>query len=999
MGCGLSRFRKAAKPVRSGQSVRPLASLSDEEEAPLLMEEAVREECQEAPAEETEGPKTEDRFNTCSQAFMVKVCGLLSLAMAIVALVWWREPLGEDLQVFGKKLDVGSLGRFAPGPCLLEQMQKTIEWMIRMCIEHWTYLLLCGILVPMLLVLKKCLKSAVQRLAGDDCAESFFAKAEVAEMLLFWSVDMLSDAYVTYKYCKQRMYIFATLMILIWFGSGCLAFGHRFLSWERCKSETNIDFWAQGMNEHGEPRPGLKSFVLYVVQLQPLIMAWDALQRGMTRRLHEEKMLAALTEGAPSSLLQIYAMLLAPPAENWFDSVVLCGSIATSILQVAIGTNKAYELCIPDGSKMEQSILPTGVLLCFRWCDSFARIGVWALLGMCLRPLDANRNGVQQPYLPLILVVELLMIGAVFKSQSFGLNLPWPTLMQKEYFVSVMSSFLGIYWCCNTADLAAQHRLSRSLFVLRLLQTLGTLWLCSLVFSASVGEECLVAEQPAVVIITLLVLVSFTVTFVTALAHDVAMSIFAVPLFPVIAGKRGGRLELAARLGVASQIPHLLQVAEADDDAVAALCQAALAGQVSVIHSLVDGGVSETAAWHGKNVLHWAAEGGHVCAIQALQARGDSDLERVDADGWTPALFAAWFGHLGVLKFLHTCGCSLERASNNGSTPAFVAARNGHLGVLKFLHTCGCSLERADNNGWTPAIVAAQNGHLEVLKFLHTCGCSLERADNKGWTPAIFAALSGRVEVLKFLDTCGCSLERADHIGYTAAICAAINGHLEVVKFLHSSGCNIGVWSLYVATAGCHLNVVEFLLDIVDVNAVGIGRLRALDIARAEDPDGRVTEALLRAGANPGAEPRLVGLTALKPPEPPRHGYNWFTCGAPLLAQSRGAFYHEIQILSDFVSPQLGWLSTDFEGGEGPAAGSKGQGVGDDSHGWAFDGQKCCWWHDGRREPLQIARWKVNDILGFAIDLDQGQMQLRTKEQELTMCFQVHGAVQLDVVI
>ena len=35
-------------------------------------------------------------------------------------------------------------------------------------------------------------------------------------------------------------------------------------------------------------------------------------------------------------------------------------------------------------------------------------------------------------------------------------------------------------------------------------------------------------------------------------------------------------------------------------------------------------------------------------------------------------------------------------------------------------------------------------------------------------------------------------------------------------------------------------------------------------------------------------------------------------------------------------------------------------------------GNGCGWWHGGRREPLQIAPWKVNDVLGLAIDLDEG---------------------------
>ncbi|CAL1150696.1 unnamed protein product [Cladocopium goreaui] len=776
-------------------------------------------------------------------------------------------------------------------------------------------------------------------------------------MGLLWLADMLSDMYVTSKYCKQKMYVFALLMILIWLGSGCVAFGHRYVSWKRCGIEANSKYWGEGLNDRGEPKPGFKSFALYVAQIQPVIMAWDGWLHGMTRHLREEKMLAALAEGAPSSLLQLYAMMLEPPQENLSDLLILCGSIAMSILTVAVGINNAYELCVPESHKLEKNILPPGALLCFRWCDSFSRIGAWALLGMCLRPIGAKLHGIQQPYLPLILAAELLLIVAVFKSRSFGLNLACSELFKKEFVVSVMASFLGTYWCCNTADLAAQHRLSRSLLALRLLQTLGTLWLCAWSFSIAVGSECLAVEQPAVVMVALLVLFTFALAFLTALAHDVAMSLFALPFFPVIAGWKGGRLELAARLGVASQIPRLLRSAGGDVDGAAALCQAAEAGQNSAIHALVDAGVSLIA--------------------------------KVDNREYTAAILAAEHGHLEVVKYLHSARCDFNTAANSGYTAGIWAAKNGHLQVVQYLHSARCDFNRTANSGYNAGILAASNGHLEVAQYLHSARCDFNKAASNGYTAGILAASNGHLEVVQYLHSVRCDFKRVANNGFTAASLAAKNGHLRVLQFLRSSGCDFGVHSLHAATDSGHLSVVEFLLSFVDVNAAGIGRAHALDIARANDPNGPVAKALLRAGAAPGPDPRLVGLTALRPLETPPHGYVWLTCGAAKLAQCRGKFYHEMQILSEFRRPQLGWLSTDFEGGDD----KDDKGVGDDANGWAFDGQRCCCWHGGRREPLQIAPWKVNGVLGFAIDLDGGQMQLRTEQQELTMPFKAHGAV------
>ena len=123
---------------------------------------------------------------------------------------------------------------------------------------------------------------------------------------------MLSDVYVTYKYCKQRMYVFALLMILIWLGSGCVAFGHRYVSWEWCRPGTNAKYRYSGLNEHGEPKPGFKSFALYVAQIQPVAMAWDGWLHGMTQHLREEKMLAALAEGVEFVAALCYDVGTAP---------------------------------------------------------------------------------------------------------------------------------------------------------------------------------------------------------------------------------------------------------------------------------------------------------------------------------------------------------------------------------------------------------------------------------------------------------------------------------------------------------------------------------------------------------------------------------------------------------------------------------------------------------------------------------------------------------------
>ena len=123
-------------------------------------------------------------------------------------------------------------------------------------------------------------------------------------------------------------------------------------------------------------------------------------------------------------------------------------------------------------------------------------------------------------------------------------------------------------------------------------------------------------------------------------------------------------IDYRAVVWVASQIPRLLQ-AEADDG-VQALCQAAEAGHVSVIHALLDAGVSGTATASSGTALHFAAQGGHVAVMKALQSRGLRDMEKPNDKGVTPAAFAASKGHLDVVKFLQSSGCNMETAQCDG---------------------------------------------------------------------------------------------------------------------------------------------------------------------------------------------------------------------------------------------------------------------------------------------------------------------------------------------
>lgn len=80
---------------------------------------------------------------------------------------------------------------------------------------------------------------------------------------------------------------------------------------------------------------------------------------------------------------------------------------------------------------------------------------------------------------------------------------------------------------------------------------------------------------------------------------------------------------------------------------------------------------------------------------------------------------------------------------------------------------------------------------------------------------------------------------------------------------------------------------------------------------------------------------------------------------------TQGKWYYEVTIRTNNVATQFGWADLDFI-----ASNDNGQGVGDEKHSWAYDGDRKCLWHN--RCISYGEYWKVGDVLGCACDLDVG---------------------------
>jgi Protein kinase domain/Ankyrin repeats (3 copies)/Ankyrin repeats (many copies) len=171
----------------------------------------------------------------------------------------------------------------------------------------------------------------------------------------------------------------------------------------------------------------------------------------------------------------------------------------------------------------------------------------------------------------------------------------------------------------------------------------------------------------------------------------------------------------------------------------------------------------------GKKALIHAAQDGDIEMVKKL-LRFNISTEIKDHDGWTPLDYAAFSGHLEMVKFLvKEAGADVESKDCHHYTPLYYAAMRGHLEVVKFLvKGAGADVESKECNQRTPLLCAASAGHLEVVKFLvQEAGADVEAKDFWGCTALDLARQSKNWGDQEGCNTVAAWLEEKEERGIT----------------------------------------------------------------------------------------------------------------------------------------------------------------------------------------------------------------------------------------
>jgi ankyrin repeat protein len=119
----------------------------------------------------------------------------------------------------------------------------------------------------------------------------------------------------------------------------------------------------------------------------------------------------------------------------------------------------------------------------------------------------------------------------------------------------------------------------------------------------------------------------------------------------------------------------------------------------------------------------------------------------------TPLTYAAWYGHVEVVRVLLEGGANVDRADADGWTALHNAALDGHLDVCRLLLDWRAKVDPLNMRQNTPLHLAARQGHLSVVKLLVERGADVSVKDGTGQKASDMLWNRGKKDVAVWLDS------------------------------------------------------------------------------------------------------------------------------------------------------------------------------------------------------------------------------------------------------
>ncbi|EQC34298.1 TKL protein kinase [Saprolegnia diclina VS20] len=326
-------------------------------------------------------------------------------------------------------------------------------------------------------------------------------------------------------------------------------------------------------------------------------------------------------------------------------------------------------------------------------------------------------------------------------------------------------------------------------------------------------------------------------------------------------------------------------------DSAKQLREAAKAGQVSIVATLLQAGADPNASdWAGDAALHMAAERGQTRCIELLLQAG-ADANAVNLDGETPLHWAArhpfpslvasllqykanvnarnavqWLSSLGVavkrgytdvVVMLLEAKASVHEANRDGRTPLHVATYHGYTILVRLLLDAGADVDATTTAGDTPLHLAARYGHDSIIEVLLAYRASTYIYNHTGKTALALVKANTQGALLLEAAMVAVANDDADRQQLHAQlVCAARDGDMQATAKLLKAGVRPDdaaspTTALHWAAANGHAPIVEMLLEAgADTDPVQASDLWTPLMLAAAHGHTAVVESLLRRYAS-----------------------------------------------------------------------------------------------------------------------------------------------------
>lgn len=154
-----------------------------------------------------------------------------------------------------------------------------------------------------------------------------------------------------------------------------------------------------------------------------------------------------------------------------------------------------------------------------------------------------------------------------------------------------------------------------------------------------------------------------------------------------------------------------------------------------------------------RTYLHGAAEAGKVEEVACILRKSKDSVNAPDANGWTPLICAANFGHLAVCKLLLNAGADPRICTHSGTTalhyvcrlPTIVSGNHTPNSVVHLLLEKGADLNARNKSGVSALHEASYKGAESTLSYLLSLNVDVDPVDKRGETPLHYSMRSGSV--------------------------------------------------------------------------------------------------------------------------------------------------------------------------------------------------------------------------------------------------------------